>query len=99
MTKEELKTKSIHELRIYARKVGVARCTTIPKAKLIDEILDVESGVKKASYSKKGRPPINKQVESIIEKKHLTESERAKLELLFINFKRDVFSVLDGGDN
>ena len=56
-TMSALYATNIHNLRIIARKVGVSRPTTLPKNELIDEILNIQNGLKSPiPVSKRGRP-------------------------------------------
>ena len=51
---------NIHSLRNIARKVGVKAPTTLKKKALINEILQIDSGIKQPCMpTKKGRPPKN----------------------------------------
>lgn len=56
MKREELEKFSLFSLRDLGRKIGVKRSSALSKKALIDEILSVESGIKKPYFNNKGRP-------------------------------------------
>ena len=45
--KKELSKKSIHELRILGRSIGVKSVTTLKKEELIEQIISVDNGTQK----------------------------------------------------
>ena len=58
ITRDYLDACGIHEIREYARSVGVQHPTALKKQKLIDGILDIRDGKVEPQKGKKaGRPP------------------------------------------
>ena len=57
MIKSELMHKSLYELRIIGRKLGVKSVTTLKKNELIENIIDISTGDKKPIFTKQGRKP------------------------------------------
>ena len=57
MIKSDLLHKSLHELRIIGRKLGVKSVTTLKKNDLIENIIDISTGDKKPTFTKQGRKP------------------------------------------
>ncbi len=57
MTKNELLHKSLYELRIIGRKLGVKSVTTLKKYDLVKYIMDISTGDKKPVFTNQGRKP------------------------------------------
>ena len=54
---EELNAFNLHSLRILARNFGVKSPSSLKKSVLVDEILNIQNGIKNPYFSnKKGRP-------------------------------------------
>ena len=92
----EYYTTSLHDLRNYARAIGVKSPCIYNKAELIVKIKQVESGKIKPYYSNKGRPAylndnINKREEKAREN---SKSKTEKQAILFV-VKR-IIKFLDG---
>ena len=62
-TKEELTKRGVHELRVFAREIGVRAPTDMKKHQIIEEILQVQSGIKEPYFSTAGRPAIKRKLE------------------------------------
>ena len=86
----DLFQKSIHELRIIGRQLGVKSVTTLKKKELIKSIMDIYAGKKPPNFTKHGRKPyvykndnynINKEKLKIIDN-ILTKAKKEILDLL-----------------
>jgi hypothetical protein len=71
---------NIHSLRNIAREVGVKSPTTLTKKALIDEILQMERGIKQPCMStKKGRPPKNDNANKRLENEKIVDENAMDL--------------------
>ena len=60
--KKELSKKSIHELRILGRSIGVKSVTTLKKEELIEQIISVDNGTQKPFLATKVAPHLKVKV-------------------------------------
>lgn len=84
-TKEQLNEYNLYSLRTLGRKTGVKAPSSLRKAELIENILDVQSGKILPHKTKRGRPALPKQVESTLEEmkviiKKIVEDGQEKLQ-------------------
>ena len=88
----EYKEMRIHELRDYARGVGVRKPTTYDKSTLIEKIYQVERGEVEPFFTKKGRGKRNLEGKKLLntEKEEKREG-REKEFLLFVISKAKKF--------
>ena len=71
---------NIHALRNIAREVGVKSPTTLKKKALIDEILQMESGIKQPCMpTKTGRPPKNDNANQKLENEKMIDENAMDL--------------------
>lgn len=83
-TKEELTEFNLYSLRELGREIGVKAPTSLRKAELIENILNVQSGKTPPHVTKKGRPalpktrPTDQEMRQIIRK--IVEEGREKLD-------------------
>ena len=83
-TKEELTEFNLYSLRELGREIGVKAPTSLKKAELIENILNVQSGKTPPYVTKKGRPalpktrPTDQEMRQIIRK--IVEEGREKLD-------------------
>lgn len=92
MSKDELSQKSIHELRILGKKIGVKRAYMLKKNDLIQSILDIYSGTTQPFFSNRGRKPYIKNTSKIAidtEKLYLIEN-------LLDKTKKEILDILKG---
>ena len=61
--KEELSNIDVHSLRNLAREIGVRAPTSLKKAELIDEIIQIKKGVKQPYTLKKAGRPLKYRIE------------------------------------
>ena len=94
MDKQTLNNKSIYELRIIGRELGVKKPTTLKKQALINAILDMQLGNDTPTFSNRGRPPITNKIEKenslAIKNEILT-----KIDKILENAKKDISQILD----
>ena len=75
--KEFLAQINLHSLRVMARDIGVKSPTALTKSVLIDEIIKIQSGVKKPYVPNKRGRPAGKSIAEI--QVISTQNERAKM--------------------
>jgi len=92
MIKSELSKKSLHELRILGRKVGVKSVSTLKKQALIDNIIDIANGIKQPSFNNLGRKPYV----STSDKVSITEEKLYLIERLLDKTKNEILEILKG---
>ena len=95
MNKNELNQKSLYELRIIGRKIGVRSASMLRKGDLIQNILAIHNGDKQPVYNNRGRKPytrtfysmqIDEEIILQIEK-ILTDAQKEILDILARNHK------------
>ena len=92
MKKDELQKFSVHDLRAYARGVGVRAPTIKRKEELINEILKISRGDKKPYYTKVGRPTISK---APINSDDLMLQEKIRrLDNALKNFREEIIRII-----
>ena len=92
MSKNELSQKSIHELRILEKKIGVKRAYMLKKNDLIQEILDIYSGTKQPTFNNRGRKPYLKNATDPV----FDEKKLYLIEQLLDNTKKEILDILKG---
>lgn len=96
--KEELTKIHLTDLRRYAREIGVKHPASYTKPVLIENVLKIENGDEKPSFSKRGRPQLklHNTKDSFEEegKIILNEEKLAELQTLAHKFVTDIFNVL-----
>ena len=94
MDKQTLNNKSIYELRIIGRELGVKKPTTLKKQTLIKAILDMQLGKDKPTFSNRGRPPITNKIEN--ENSQTVKNEIiTKIDKILENAKKDILQILN----
>ena len=92
MTKNELSKKSLYELRILGRNLGVKSVSTLKKSDLIQNILDISNGNKQPIFNNRGRKPyLRNTTEPAIDTKKLYLIER-----LLDKTKKEILDILKG---
>ena len=92
MNKSELSQKSLFELRILGRKVGVKSVSTLKKGDLIQNILDISNGSKQPIFNNRGRKPYIKNTSKIA-----IDAEKLYLiEKLLDKTKKEILDILKG---
>ena len=88
-TIEELEQINLYSLRVIARDMGVRAPTSLTKSVLIDEIIKIQSGVKKPYVPNKRGRPVGKSITEIQVISNLNEranilkiKQQAKRELI-----------------
>lgn len=92
MTNIELSKKSLHELRILGRKIGVKSVSTLKKQDLIENIIDITNGIKQPSFNNRGRKPCI----STSDKVSITEEKLFLIEKLLDKTKKEILDILKG---
>ena len=92
MTNIELSKKSLHELRILGRKIGVKSVSTLKKQDLIENIIDITNGNKQPSFNNRGRKPCI----STSDKVSITEEKLFLIEKLLDKTKKEILDILKG---
>ena len=92
MTNIELSKKSLHELRILGRKIGVKSVSTLKKQDLIENIIDITNGNKQPSFNNRGRKPCI----STSDKVSITEEKLYLIERLLDKTKKEILDILKG---
>ena len=92
MLKNELSKKSLHELRILGRKIGVKSVSTLRKIDLIQNILDISGGNRQPIFSNRGRKPCI----STSDKVSITEEKLFLIEKLLDKTKKEILGILKG---
>ena len=92
---EELNKKSIYELRVLGRALGVKSVTTLKKDALIQTMIDIEKGIVEPMYSKRGRPALSVELYKPAPKTILTRKQRTLINQAFNRFKKEVFTIID----
>ena len=92
MSKDEFSQKSIHELRILGKKIGVNRAYMLRKNDLIQDILDIYSGKKQPTFSNRGRKPYPKNDTAPI----FDEKKLYLIERLLDKTKKEILDILKG---
>ena len=92
MIKSELSKKSLHELRILGRKVGVKSVSTLKKQALIDNIIDIANGIKQPSFNNFGRKPYVSTSDNV----SITEEKLYLIERLLDKTKNEILEILKG---
>ena len=92
MSKNELSQKSIHELRILGKKIGVKRAYMLKKNDLIQEILDIYSGTKQPTFNNRGRKPFIRTNDKIC----INEEKIYLIEILLDKTKQELLDILKG---
>ena len=92
MIKDELEKFSVHDLRGYARSVGVRAPTAKKKEQLIIEIKNILNGTLAPHYSKSGRPYIKKLQINTEEK--VIEEKIKRLDNALARFREEVINIM-----
>ena len=101
MNKDTLKNKSIYELRIIARELGVKSPTKLKKQQLINAILERNANLVEPHITKRGRPPLPATLNTETFLKNNSILENLKLELLnqieqvFDNAKLEIYKIIN----
>ncbi len=91
--KEKLYNASIHDLRIYARQIGVKAPTQLKKAELIEEIFKIQEGIIKPICSKKGRPIIKRN--NIENCNYFSKNILIQISAILDNAKNEIMDLLN----
>ena len=92
MTNIELSKKSLHELRVLGRKVGVKSVSTLKKQALIENIIDITNGIKQPSFNNRGRKPCI----STSDKVSINQEKLFLIEKLLDKTKKEILEILKG---
>ena len=92
MLKDELSQKSLHELRILGRKIGVKSVSTLRKIDLIQNILDISGGNRQPIFSNRGRKPFVRASDKIC----INEEKIYLIETLLDKTKKEILDILKG---
>ena len=92
MTNIELSQKSLYELRIIGRKIGVKSVSTLRKNELIQGILDISDGNKKPIFNNRGRKPYPKNATDPT----FDEKKLYLVEQLLDKTKKEILDILKG---
>ena len=91
MTKNNLFQKSLHELRVIGRQLGVKSVTTLKKKELIENMLDISAGKKLPYFTKHGRKPYH----YISEKRNITEEKIQLIDKILTKAKKEILDLLN----
>ena len=100
MNKETLNKKSIYELRMIGRDLGVKSPTALKKQQLIDSILERNLNLIEPHSSKRGRPPLQATLNSqtFLQNDAILENLRLKIlnqvEKVIENAKLEISKII-----
>ncbi|MBE5756554.1 MAG: hypothetical protein E7342_02025 [Clostridiales bacterium] len=89
-TKDELEKRSLHDLRLMGREIGVKSPTSLVKKELIEKIVLVSNGQVAPYRTKKGRPTIK---EKEVFNTYKTQFEK-KLDNILLKLKQEILKNL-----
>lgn len=90
MEKEELYSKTVVELRVLGREIGVQSPTTMLKKELINSIWQICCGAVEPHRSNMGRPPVPSQKAVAV----LTKADVDKIELVLLSAVEEAVQIL-----
>lgn len=93
---ERLNKKSVYELRIIGRNIGVKSVTTLKKSELISKINGIQNGKPADTISKRGRRALTVGLDELF-KPTVNNRQIQLIEKAFSEFKEQIIKIIENG--